>query len=158
MLRAPREFRASREYRVSQVFQDPRELRVFRDGGGGGASSKSADAKSASESAKSASAVEEAASSAAEEAASTADSGEKEAVSGEGASITIFNSKMEIQSQMEEMAKKYSEEKGVDVEVYYSSDTVAAHLSTRYASNEPYTISMVTPRISILWQPIMRLT
>ena len=58
-------------------------------------------------------------------------------------SITIFNSKMEIQSQMEEMAAKYSEEKGVDVEVYYSSDTVAAHMSTRYASNEPYTISMV---------------
>ena len=58
-------------------------------------------------------------------------------------SITIFNSKMEIQSQMEEMAKKYSEEKGVDVEVYYSSDTVAAHLSTRYAGNDPYTISMV---------------
>ena len=41
------------------------------------------------------------------------------------------------------MAKKYSAEKGVDVEVYYSSDTVAAHLSTRYASNDPYTISMV---------------
>ena len=57
--------------------------------------------------------------------------------------ITIFNSKMEIQSQMEEMAKKYSEAKGVDVEVYYSSDTVAAHMSTRYASNEPYTIAMV---------------
>ena len=58
-------------------------------------------------------------------------------------SITIFNSKMEIQSQLEEMAAKYSEEKGVHVEVYYSSDTVAAHMSTRYASNEPYTISMV---------------
>jgi raffinose/stachyose/melibiose transport system substrate-binding protein len=58
-------------------------------------------------------------------------------------SITIFNSKMEIQSQLEEMAAKYSEDKGVDVEVYYSSDTVAAHMSTRYASNEPYTISMV---------------
>ena len=58
-------------------------------------------------------------------------------------SITIFNSKMEIQSQMEEMAKKYSEEKGVNIEVYYSNDTVAAHLSTRYASNEPYTLSMV---------------
>jgi len=58
-------------------------------------------------------------------------------------SITIFNSKMEIQSQLDEMAQKYSEEKGVDVEVYYSSDTVAAHMSTRYASNEPYTISMV---------------
>lgn len=63
--------------------------------------------------------------------------------SGGKVSITIFNSKMEIQSQMEEMATKYSEEKGVDVEVYYSSDTVAAHLSTRYASNDPYTISMV---------------
>lgn len=60
-----------------------------------------------------------------------------------GTSITIFNSKMEIQSQMEEMAKEYSEKTGVDVEVYYSSDTVAAHLSTRYASNDPYTISMV---------------
>lgn len=58
-------------------------------------------------------------------------------------SITIFNSKMEIQSQMEEMAQKYSEEKGVNVEVYYSNDTVAAHLSTRYASNDPYTLSMV---------------
>lgn len=58
-------------------------------------------------------------------------------------SITVFNSKMEIQSQMEEMAAKYSEEKGVNVEVYYSNDTVAAHLSTRYASNDPYTLSMV---------------
>ena len=60
-----------------------------------------------------------------------------------GTEITIFNSKMEIQSQMEEMAEKYSEEKGVDVEVYYSSDTVAAHMSTRYAANDPYTIAMV---------------
>ncbi len=65
------------------------------------------------------------------------------AASGDKVAITIFNSKMEIQSQMEEMAERYSLEKGVDVEVYYSSDTVAAHLSTRYASNEPYTISMV---------------
>ena len=63
--------------------------------------------------------------------------------SSSGVSITIFNSKMEIQRQMEEMAKDYSKKTGVDVEVYYSSDTVAAHLSTRYASNDPYTISMV---------------
>ena len=61
----------------------------------------------------------------------------------DGTSITIFNSKMEIQSQMEEMAKQYTAEKGVKVEVYYSSDTVAAHMSTRYASNEPYAIAMV---------------
>ena len=71
-------------------------------------------------------------------------SGEAEgAEAGGGAGITIFNSKMEIQEQMVAMAEQYSEEKGVPVEVYYSSDTVAAHLSTRYASNEPYTLSMV---------------
>jgi len=58
-------------------------------------------------------------------------------------SITIFNSKMEIQSQLEEMAAEYSKAKGVDVEVYYSSDTVAAHMSTKYASGDPYTIAMV---------------
>lgn len=77
--------------------------------------------------------------------------GSKDAASGSaggdsaaaGNGITIFNSKMEIQSQMEEMAARYSEEKGIPVEVYYSSDTVAAHMSTRYASNEPYTIAMV---------------
>lgn len=60
--------------------------------------------------------------------------------------ITIFNSKMEIQSQLEEAAAKYAEEKGVGIEVYYSNDTVSAHLSTRYASNEPYTLSMVDPK------------
>ena len=59
------------------------------------------------------------------------------------ANITIFNSKMEIQDKLEEKAAQYSEEKGVGVEIYYSSDTVAAHLATRYSSNEPYTISMV---------------
>ena len=65
------------------------------------------------------------------------------AASGDGTTITVFNSKMEIQSQLEEKAAEYSEEKGVTVEVYYSSDTVAAHLATRYSSNEPYTLSMV---------------
>ena len=63
--------------------------------------------------------------------------------SGSGATLTIFNSKMEIQSQMEEMAAKYSQEKGVPVEVYYSSDTVAAHMATKYASNDPYALAMV---------------
>ncbi|MBR1476396.1 MAG: carbohydrate ABC transporter substrate-binding protein [Lachnospiraceae bacterium] len=63
--------------------------------------------------------------------------------SGNGATITILNSKMEIQEQLEKMAESYGKSKGVNVEVYYSSDTIAAHLSTRYASNEPYTISMV---------------
>lgn len=62
---------------------------------------------------------------------------------GDGTSITIFNSKMEVQEQFEEMAEEYSEKTGVDVEVYYSSDTVAAHLATKYSANDPYTIAMV---------------
>lgn len=57
--------------------------------------------------------------------------------------ITIFNSKTEIQSQLEEKAAEYSEAKGVNVEVYYSNDTVAAHMATRYAAEDPYTLSMV---------------
>lgn len=63
--------------------------------------------------------------------------------SGSGVSITIFNSKSEIQDQFEEMAEEYSEATGVNVEVYYSNDTVAAHMATRYSANDPYTISMV---------------
>ena len=35
-------------------------------------------------------------------------------------SITIFNSKMEIQSQFEEMAEKYAEDNGINIEVYYT--------------------------------------
>ncbi len=58
--------------------------------------------------------------------------------------VTIFNSKMEIQSQLEEMADEWNDShKDVQIEVYYSSDTVAAHMSTKYASNDPYVISMV---------------
>ena len=58
-------------------------------------------------------------------------------------SITIFNSKMEIQSQFEEMAEKYAEDNGINIEVYYSNDTVAAHLATKYSSGDPYTLAMV---------------
>lgn len=58
-------------------------------------------------------------------------------------SITVFNSKVEIQSQLEEKAAEYSEATGVEVEIYYSSDTVSAHMATRYAAEDPYTLSMV---------------
>ena len=58
-------------------------------------------------------------------------------------SITIFNSKMEIQRQFEEMAEKYAEDNGINIEVYYSNDTVAAHLATKYSSGDPYTLAMV---------------
>ena len=61
--------------------------------------------------------------------------------SGEDVTITIFNSKSEIQDQFEELANTYSDtHPGVTIEVYYSSDTVSAHLATKYASNDPYTI------------------
>ena len=60
-----------------------------------------------------------------------------------GVSISVFNSKMEIQDQFVEAAEEYSKATGVDVEVYYSSDTVAAHLATKYSANDPYTLSMV---------------
>ena len=69
--------------------------------------------------------------------------GASENKDGSGVSITIFNSKSEVQGQFEEMAAEYSEKTGVDVEVYYSSDTVAAHLATRYSANDPYTLAMV---------------
>lgn len=61
---------------------------------------------------------------------------------GSGA-LTIFNSKMEIHEQMVAMARAYSEKTGVEVQIYYSSDSVAAHLATCYASDEPYVLSMV---------------
>lgn len=60
-----------------------------------------------------------------------------------GVAITIFNSKMEVQDQFVEMAERYSEATGVDVEVYYSNDTVASHIATKYAGNDPYTLAMM---------------
>lgn len=74
---------------------------------------------------------------------SSGDSGNTGSAESTGVSITIFNSKSEIQDQFVEMAEEYSASTGVDVEVYYSSDTVAAHLATKYASNDPYTLAMV---------------
>lgn len=66
---------------------------------------------------------------------------------GEEVIVTIFNTKSEITTQMEEMAEKYSaEHEGVKIEIYYSNDTVAAHMATKYAANDPYVISMVDPK------------
>ena len=62
---------------------------------------------------------------------------------GDGSSITLFNSKSEIQEDFEDLAKVYEEQTGVHIDVYYSQDTVAAHLGTKYASKAPYTINMV---------------
>ncbi len=76
-------------------------------------------------------------------AGSTAGTSGSAAASGSAASITLFNSKMEIQDQFTALTDSYEAETGVHVECYYSSDTVAAHLATKYASNDPYTLMMV---------------
>ena len=65
--------------------------------------------------------------------------------SGSGVSITVLNSKTEIQTQFEEMAEAYEEATGVHVEVYNADTdtTVASQVATKYASNDPYTLTMV---------------
>lgn len=65
-----------------------------------------------------------------------------------GVSITILNSKTEVQSQFEEMAEEYSALTGVDVEVYNADTdtTVASQVATKYAANDPYTLAMVDPK------------
>ncbi len=67
--------------------------------------------------------------------------------SGDGkVSITVFNSKSEIQEYLEDAAAVYGKENNVNIEVYFSNDTVSAHLATRYASSNPYTLNMVDPK------------
>src|SRR5699024_6135998 len=56
--------------------------------------------------------------------------------------VTIFNSKTEIQEYLEDAAATYAEANDINIEVYYSNDTVAAHLSSKYAASDPYTIAM----------------
>ena len=62
-----------------------------------------------------------------------------------GVSITVLNSKTEIQTQFEEMAEEYEAATGVHVEVYNADTdtTVASQVATKYASNDPYTLTMV---------------
>ena len=77
---------------------------------------------------------------------SAANSGSSDAA----VSITIFNSKNEIQPDLEAAAEAYSKANNVNIEVYYSQDTVAAHLATRYAAKDPYTINMVDAKFNSL--------
>ena len=74
---------------------------------------------------------------------SSSDSGDS--AESTGVSITILNSKTEIQTQFEEMAEEYEALTGVEVEVYNADTdtTVASQVATRYASNDPYTLTMV---------------
>ena len=75
----------------------------------------------------------------------SSDGGSSDGASGSGVSITVLNSKTEIQTQFEEMAEAYEEATGVHVEVYNADTdtTVASQVATKYASNDPYTLTMV---------------
>ncbi len=68
------------------------------------------------------------------------------AASGDKVEISIFNSKSEIQDQFVTMAEEYSATHDVEITVYYNSDTVASHIATKYAANDPYTLAMVDPK------------
>lgn len=57
--------------------------------------------------------------------------------------LTVFNSKSEIQTQFEDEAAAYSKEAGVNMTVTMSNDPVITHMGTKYASNDPYVLSMV---------------
>ncbi len=65
------------------------------------------------------------------------------AMAEEPITITLYNSKNEITEYLEDAAEVYAEENNVNIEIYYSNDTVAAHLGARYAASDPYVISMV---------------
>ncbi len=76
----------------------------------------------------------------------TSENGET-AISTEGVSITMLNTKSEIQTQFEEMASAYEEQTGVSVEVYVTTgDSPAEDIAKRYASGEAPTLFMGDPQ------------
>ena len=67
--------------------------------------------------------------------------------------ITLFNSIYGTQELMEEMAAKYWARTGVDIQVYYSDEWSTGHLTERYGSGNPYTISLVDRRDVVEFAP-----
>lgn len=63
-----------------------------------------------------------------------------------GPTITVFNSKVEIVDQLEALAKEYTEETGVNVEVLGAAgDNYMQQLQTKLTSNQGPTIFSVSP-------------
>lgn len=58
-----------------------------------------------------------------------------------GTKITFLNTKSEIQDYLEDMAAAFQKETGITVEMY--TNTEENHISEKYASGEPYTITMM---------------
>ncbi len=72
---------------------------------------------------------------------------ESPAVSTDGVSISLLNTKSEIQTQFEEMAEAYKEQTGVSIEVYVTTgDSPAEDIAKRYASGEAPTLFMGDPQ------------
>ena len=58
-----------------------------------------------------------------------------------GTKITFLNTKTEIQDYLEDMAAEFEKETGITVECY--TNTEENHISEKYASGEPYNITMM---------------
>lgn len=64
-----------------------------------------------------------------------------------GVTITLLNTRSELQEQFEIMAKRYLRNTGVEIEVTYLSDASAKMLEDRYENGYAYTITMVEPQV-----------
>lgn len=63
-----------------------------------------------------------------------------------GITITLLNTRAELQSQFESMARRYLRSTGVAVEVTSISGTSLDTLEARYESGTPYTLTMADPK------------
>lgn len=64
------------------------------------------------------------------------------AVAPTGTTITLLNTKSELQEAFELMADRYLRDTGVEIEVSFSNENIYAHLTDRYEAGNPYTIVM----------------
>ena len=84
-----------------------------------------------------------------DESASSDDSNSADSARGDfsGVSITMLNTKSEIESQLEAAAEKWSEETGAKLEVYtIGSGTPSQEVSARYAAKNAPTLIMCDPQ------------
>lgn len=70
-----------------------------------------------------------------------------EAVPPTGTTITLLNTKSELQELFETMAARYLRDTGVEVEVTYSAEAIYNHLADKYEAGTPYTMAMVSANV-----------
>lgn len=64
-----------------------------------------------------------------------------------GVTITLLNTRSELQEAFEIMAKRYLHNTGVEVDVHYLADASVEALEERYESGNVYTITMAEPQV-----------